>query len=474
MISVLNLLFQGTYSVINGGLTLIEELCKKESTPNYAAEFGDETDHLSRLNFGYAVTGLKALTKIQSHSNCAVFGPTSSGKSSIVIISSAFSLARSKSSMIFNDPSGEIFQRTSGYLSRKGYKILHLDFSNSSRSETFNPLAKCHTIADIQKVALLIIRNALGQSKSDPFWEQAACALISLLATYLVFYAEPQYRTLQNVLRLLEKFAVEPEAIDRIFVQTNDEELLSVYQATVVVGDKTLQSIIISARTALNLFCEQEVCKTTSDNSIDFDLFRREPVALYICNPLKDLMYYKPLSALFIQSLFNHVLSRIPNKDERSIFFLLDEAATMTFPSLSLTVSNIRKYSAGLLLAMQDEMALIAQYGQAEAHQIKTNCGCQVYLKGQPLHTCKELSQILGKYTYTDKKGQDRIRELATPDEIRMLDEAIILIGNYPPLKCKTVPYFENIWIHHRTKSPPYQVPRRTAENPPLIPLGNE
>lgn len=447
-------------------------LTKNKGEHTYNAKWGDGFEHLSRYNLGFAITGSKALTKNISHENVALFGPTGSGKSSVVIISSAFSLARGKSSIIFNDVTSEVYERTSALLAEKGYKILRLDFSNSKNSETFNPLLECKSISDIQKVALLIIRNSIGSSKGDIFWEQSSVMLLSLFARYLVFYTEPEFRTLQNVLFLIEKFAVDGEAIDKMFVRTGDAELLGAYKATIVIGDKTLQSIIATTRTALSLFCDPEVCKTTATNSIDFNLLRNEPVALYVCNPLKDLIYFKPLSALFFQSLFNHVLSRIPGKDERSVFFVMDEAATMRFPNLSTTISNIRKFKAGILLCMQDEMALISQYGQAEAHQIKTNCGTQIYLRGQPLHTATELSKILGKHTHIiDDKGTERTRELMTPDEIRMCDEAIILINNKAPLKCRTVPYFKNMQLSRLTKLPPYLLAEKEVSDPPLIPI---
>ena len=459
------------YALIIGIILVIAGLFSKKPAYTYNADWGNDFEYLSGLNHGFAVTGAKALTKEMSHTNCALFGPTGSGKSSVVIISSVASLAKGKSSLIINDVSGEVWQHTSSFFAEKGYKVLRLDFSDSANSESFNPLMECKSISDIQKIALLIVHNSMGQPKGDPFWEQSSIMLVSLFSRYLVFHTEPEFRTLQNVLRLIEKFAVDGKTLDKLFLATGDEDLLNSYKATIVMGDKTLQSVIASTRTALSLFCDPEVCKTTATNSIDFNLLREQPVALYVCNPLKDLMYFKPLSALFFQSLFNHVLSRIPGKNERSIFFLLDEAATMRFPSLSTTISNIRKFKAGILLCMQDEMALISQYGQAEAHQIKTNCGCQVYLKGQPLHTCKELSQILGKHTHTDEKGVEKTRELMTPDEIRMSDAAIILINNKAPLKCKTVPYYENMWLSKLTKQIPHQIAEREVTEPPLIPF---
>jgi type IV secretion system protein VirD4 len=469
MIAIIQAILSGLHWLIGGAFDLLGQLFSKPPELPYTAEFGDTGAFLSRYNHGYAITGNKAITKQVSYTNCALFGPTGSGKSTVVIISSAFSLSRSRQSMIFNDVSGEIYRQTSGYLAKKGYKILRLDFSDSNHSKTFNPLQDCKSISDIQKIALLIVRNAIGESKGEPFWEQSSIMLISLFIRYLVFHCEAKYRTLQNTLRLVEKFAVNPEVIDRLIVRTHDEELISSYQSTIVMGDKTLQSVIATSRTALSLFNDPEVCKTTAENSISFSLLRERPVVLYVCNPLKDLLYFKPLSALFFQSLFNYALSHIPEQHARSLFIILDEAATMRFPALSTTISTIRKCRASILLCMQDEMSLIAQYGQAEAHQIKTNCGTQIYLRGQPAHTCKELSQVIGKTTYIDESGKERTRELITPDEIRILDEAIILIGNSRPLKCKTVPCYENIFIRSYTKLPTYPLPDKTSAIPHLL-----
>ncbi len=111
------------------GIISLTELCfesvlkvlPQKHDHEYHAEFGRESDHLSRFNHGIAVTGNKAITKAQAHTNVALFGPTGSGKSTIVIISSAISLARGKSSIIFNDVSGEVYDRTSSYLAKKGY-----------------------------------------------------------------------------------------------------------------------------------------------------------------------------------------------------------------------------------------------------------------------------------------------------------------------------------------------------------------
>ncbi len=442
---------------------------KEEVSHTYNAKFGDASEYLSSFNEGFAIVGNKAITKSLSYENCFLCGPTGSGKSSVVIFSSLVNLSKGKSSIIINDVSGELW-KTSAYLARQGYTILRFDASDSTNSETFNPLLLCKTISDINKLALIVVRNAIGQTKGDPFWENSSIMLIALMSRYLVFHTEEKYRTLQNVLRLIEKFAVDGKSVDKLFIRTKNESIIDAYKATLVIGGKTIQAIIASARTALQLFVDIEVCKVTASNSIDFKLLREKPVALYVCNPLKDLKYFKPLASLFFQSLFDFIVSRIPGKDERSIFILIDEFASMRFPDIALTVSNIRKCKAGLLLCMQDEMSLKSQYGEAEAHQIKSNCSTQVYMKGLPLNSCKDLSQILGRYTIIDEEGKEHgARNLMEPDEIRMCDEAIVLINNKPPLKCRTMSYFENIWMGGLTKKGSYKPVRKVISEPCLI-----
>ena len=78
---------------------------------------------------------------------------------------------------------------------------------------------------------------------------------------------------------------------------------------------------------------------------------------------------------------------------------------------------------------------------------------------------------MLGLRTITDEKGIERKRELLTVDEIRMSDDAIIFINNQAPLKCKTVPYYENIWMHQLTVLQPHPFPDKNSANPPLLPF---
>jgi type IV secretion system protein VirD4 len=459
-----------TGSACDVGIGIIQSLFSEKKT-KFDADFLPVAQALSRFNKGFCLTGTRSITVKESYSNCSVYAPSGAGKSSVIVLPTIYNLSRVGSTIICNDPDGVLYSNSAAYLNSLGYIVLKVDFSNPEFSEKYNPLLRCKTVSDIQKVVHLILRNTLGETKGDPFWDRSAEMLTVLFARFLVFHASVEYRTFANVLRLVETFATSNK-LDKIITGTGDEDLISQYKATLANGDKTLQSIISTARAALNIFSDPTIVQTTSSDTIDFTRFRKEKIALFLCNPIKDIHYYKPLSALFFENLFNDIMSRIPTSEENSIFCILEEAATMKFSSLGIAISNIRKFRAGIMLVVQDYQALVSLYGQAEAHNIRTNTYAQVFLPGQPLETCKELEAILGKFTYKDEEtGIEKVRPLLTADECRIITDAIILLGNRPAIRAKMTPYYERYALKMRSELPHIQSAKKQAVTPPIFPI---
>lgn len=449
---------------------MITSLISPKRKTEFDANFVSTNEVLSKEELGFCLTGNYSLSIADSYKNAIALGGSGSGKSSAVLINSALLMAKGNSSLVINDPSHEIRLKVSGALMEEGYEIKVINYS-SLDSECFNPLKRCKTISDIQKLATLLVRNALGDAK-DPFWNKSAESVISLFIRYLVFYTKPEYRTLYNVLHLINVFAGNPENIDRLIVKARDEKMLSEYKAFVAYGDKTLSSILATAKASLTIFTDEIVASITSIDTIDFTEFRKRKVALFINNSVPGMHYYGALSSLFFQQFLNEILTNIPNKDENNIFFLLDEASSMYLPALSTTISNIRKYNSGILLVYQDYHQLEHIYGSYEAKNISANCFAKVYLPGQPIETCKMLETTLGKFEYLDESDVRHTRQLMTADEIRMSDKAIILIGNKPPIHAKLNPYYNSWKLNTKTKLPPYEPECKISfDIPPLIPL---
>jgi type IV secretory pathway TraG/TraD family ATPase VirD4 len=397
-----------------------------------------------------------------------ITAPSGGGKTTLICLPTIYNLSENFS-LVINDPSGnEIYSLTSGALTASGIKILKLDFNNPQSSIGFNALAKCKTHSDIQKVAHVLIKNSMGESK-DVFWERSSEMLICCMAKYLVFHAEPQFKNLANVLHLVNQFAVNPTEIDKLMVATKDQELLQEYKAINATGDKTLQGIISSTRAALNIFQDPSVAMITSHDTLDFEDLRNFRIAIYLCTSVTTATYFRAIAALFYESLFNHILSEIPSQEKYPIAVILDEAASMKFSALSLYIANLRKFRCSVMLLLQSQQQLISLYGNNEAYNIKNNTSYQVYLPRQPLESCKEIFSILGQFQFYDEESNTRkLRPLMTVQEIFQCEETFIIHSNVVT-KTKLVPYYEQPKLKALSQIAPYKFVSEMKFNAPVF-----
>lgn len=460
---VMGLIFSVCEAIFSGLAEIIVAATPSRRKENYNADFIEVTKVLSSNGKGFCLTGDRCLSIKDSYSNGLVFGGSGVGKSSRILIPSILKMAGG-SSLCIHDPSGELFEKTSGAMKKAGYTIKVLNYANTDYSENFNPLHRVQNISDIKKLSRLLIHTSLGTGGKDPFWNSSAESLLSIFIRYVIFYTEKQYHTLYNVLCLINAFSGTPQKVDKLFVQAKDDDLLSEYKAFVAYDSKMLMSFVATVRTALSIFADPQIARVTSTDSIDFESFREEKTILYINNNVNDMKYYSVLSSIFFEQFFASVMSRLPKQNEKPILFLLDEASSLYLNILPTAISNIRKYNSGILQVYQSQGQLFDLYGVPQGRNIIANCFSKVYMSGQPLETARELELILGKYEYIDDENNRRTRQLLTMDEIRILKESIILCGNLPPIKAKMIPYYEQRELKKLTSLPPYQVKQKYYE----------
>ncbi len=419
----------------------------------YKAKFIKETNVLSRYNYGFCLTGKRKLSIKQSHQNALVIGGTGSGKSSVVLISSLLTM---KGNLVAHDPSGELYGKTAGYLHSKGYQVLRLNFTNPAISIGFNPLKHVRNSSDAGKLATLLIQTSLGGS-SENFWNLQA---ISLLTTAIeLLLPEPlQLRTLKSVQSLLQSILSAPEKVLRFVESHPSKRVKKSYQAFVGLEDKLRTNILATALAALTPLNDEMIAKTTSVNTWDMTSLRTGKIVLFVQNPLTEMAYLSSLTSIFFETLWKYVLSSLPKRTDQDIFFLIDEASSLYLPSLSLVVSNLRKFRSGLMLVWQNYNQMVHLYGEAQAHTIASNCLAKLYLSGQSLDTAQSLEAVLGRYEFKDEEGNRHIRPLMTASEIRIMPQnrGLLICSNYRPIKAKLVPYYKRWLLRRRTAlSPP-------------------
>jgi type IV secretion system protein VirD4 len=470
MSQLINAVFGIVFSLLEAIVSALSEIVvsffPSKRKEQYNADFLPANKVLSSHNTGFCLTGTKSLSLHDSYSNAIAFASSGGGKSASILIPSI--LKMTDSSLVVNDPSGELLLKTGTAKEQAGYIVKILNYTTPGYSEYYNPLHRVKTISDIKKISKLLIHASLGGGGKDPFWNMAAENILTVFIRFTIFHAPLEQRNLFNVLCLLDMFSGTPKKVDELFVATKDDALLSAYKSIVSTESKMLSSVVSTAKTALGIFGDPDIAAITSKDTIDFESFRETRTILYINNNVQDLKYYGIITSIFFEQFFGSIMSRLPHKEDASIFFLIDEASSLYLSILPVAISNIRKYNAGILQLYQSQHQLFDLYGIPQGRNIIANSFAKVYLPGQPLDVCRELELLLGKFQYVDDNNHEKTRSLLTLDEIRILKEAIILCGNLPPIKTKLIPYYEQRQLLALSNLPEYKVKATFTESDEL------
>jgi type IV secretion system protein VirD4 len=348
-----------------------------------------------------------------------------------------------EASLICHDPSGELYQRAAGYLVSQGYTLKVINYANAQASDGFNPLHRIRHKGDISYVASTLVHSGQHRARGDPFWSDSAEGLLSTLIG-IILTQPPEQRHLKNVLRLLDHMASNPEAVDQLFIQYAPEELYQSYKAFIALPEKTSLGVVAQAKSALKIFTNDEVAQMTAFDTLDLESLRNHKTAVFIQNAVLTQEYFAPLTSILFGQLFEMLLGALPNKQDRSVFVLVDEASSFK-ANWNMILANCRKFRVGCLLAYQEYSQVVRAFGASEAEAIRSNAFAKLYFTNQPLTTASELEKLMGQFEYEDEKGIRRVRPLMTSSEVREMstDEALLLAGNNPVIRLHLRPYYK-------------------------------
>lgn len=428
---------------------------------------------LSSSHGGFLVDGRSSrLSETASYENVLVQGGVGKGKSSVFVMPNLLSPPASKPSFVILDTSGEIYQHTSGHLSRSGYQIRALNLMNTARSETYNPLARMATPQHVAELAKTLIRSANpGARPSDPFWEQAAEKLIRVLTQCLLNHPDPQFRNLANLRQLVTGFDahIAPKGqlgkIDQYVLTATqaDPGTFASYQAFVQGNFKTIQSVLMSADVALDPLATPEMAALTATNSIRFEELRQGPTALYVMVNQTQMALYAFLLNLFYAELFRELL-RDPHNPGRPVWLMLDEFGHLQVDGFGVFATTARKYKVGFALFLQSLAQLEGRYGRDDAKTIRESLGTEIYLPGMGLDTAREIEARLGRTSNAPLMPASEI--------IRMKEnEALMLHSNRLPVMLKTRRYFKRGDLRTWSRKASARLPSASTNPPPLIQL---
>jgi type IV secretion system protein VirD4 len=418
----------------------------------YRASLQTTESVLSRGSHGYCLNGTHNLSTKDSFMNGMIIGGTGVGKSATVLIPSLLTM---RGSFVIHDPSGELHTKTAYSLLQRGYIIKTINFSDYEASVAFNPLLRIQNQSDINKVAEMLVRTSMKGGGQESFWNLQAQSIIRILITILLTQ-ETKYRNLANVKHLLDCILAKPKELDKLFSRFADDKLFNEYAGIQAYDVKLRTSIIATCQSVLQLFTDSSVAQITSHDTLNMGEFRKQPTALFIQNNVTEQVYFSVLTSLLFEQFIKYTLQNLPSDKDLPIFFLIDEASSLTLPGLPVAIANIRKYRSGILLCYQTFNQVIQTYGKDDAETIRGNCYAKLYFTGQPQQTAEELERLVGKIEYTDAKGIKKIRPLLTSDQIRSMpiEKALLIAGHHRPIRLDMTPYYKNYVFRKATAIP--------------------
>ncbi len=452
-LSIIETVFTFIINVIGDFLHALMDALQKQD--GFNAQFGSESEIASRFNKGFLVSIHRRLTRRKSYENLLVSGPTGSGKTSRILLQNCYMLDRS--TLIINDPAKQIFLESSGFFNKTGKKVLNLNYTDSKISCGYNMLSRIEKPNDINKIAHILVTSSLDKGgNNDPFWSLQSKNIIQIFIR-LVLHQPAEYRNMANVLHVLKNFAADVKKVDSWIAKTNDQPLILDYMALVATPDKTLQNIVASAKSALQLFDDPEIAKTTAFDSINFQKLRETETVLFLHTTVSDQKYVSTLNSIFFEQFYGYVLRDLPKKNDLDLFVILEEGSSIYVPLLPLALANTRKMRCGTILCVQGLSQLKSMYG-SEAENVISNCVTRIFLPGQnSLETLKELETIGGKCFYKDEIGNVRVNPLISVDEIRLMEEhrTLLLSSNKSLIKGRTRQYFRSFKFNAYSKIEP-------------------
>lgn len=382
-------------------------------------------------------------------------------------------------SLFITDAKGELVPLTAGWLSRF-YEVRIFAPLDASQSDGYNPLKHVRNAQDALQLAQCWASNTgggEGHGADAKFW--MSMVIRALNACILHLRASEPDAPFSRLAELLSQHTY--EELRRILLATTSPkaraEALNFFDA-MDRNDKLVAGMMADLGNRFQLFLDDEPCRSTASNSIDFRAMAERPIAFYLVIPTYGADLCAPLFATLIMQMWTAWEIRAREEETRRLPLpvqcYLDEFANLgKIYNLSTHFTTMRSMGVGLLVVLQSHSQIDALYGKAMRNVMLTNCGTHLLLPGAGDEECQYYSRRIGDTTVPTNSqtvigsslfggGQrsfttgETSRRLYPPEELRTMaqNEMLVLSARHAPMLVKTMPYDRDREVMDRANLP--------------------
>ncbi|MEM9991446.1 MAG: type IV secretory system conjugative DNA transfer family protein, partial [Bacteroidota bacterium] len=370
----------------------------------------EQLKQLNRWNHGLTI-GNKALTLPQTTEHTMVYGTSGSGKTKTIIINT---LLNAVGNFLVTDPAQELWNTCSGYLQeKKNMMLMRFCPSMPEQSDTFNPIVHIERLrngASILAESLIIMKYGASSGSDNSFFHSGGKRILKCViqAVSSLVHTHPQVANLHNVYNILNQLQYEREKAQKFIMEHLDEHWQREFMGAMGGNPKQLNDKISTAQEALEFFSDPLVIQMTATNSIDFDVLRKKPAAVFFQVSEDETKYYAPVINLFMALFFKHTLQSDEEKSKQLIplHLILEEAGALgRINGLEVAINQVRKYGVSITMVGQDPLSqFTAIYGKEEGMALINAPNNQVIFGGTPYETAIRIERTLG--TVENDKGK--------------------------------------------------------------------
>jgi len=240
-------------------------------------------------------------------------------------------------------------------------------------------------LADFEAMAASLM--PLHLSGNDPFWINSARTIFSTLAEKLRQMNTPYTRSL-----LQPMFSSDLGHINQLLKGTVAETLVN----------PSVEKMALSIKSTLSTYCKALLYLKAEGQEPLFSIKKwirqeKQDGWIFITSSAEKMEALKPLISVWLDTAARAILSLEPSR-ERRIWLLIDELASLhKLPSLSLLLSQGRKYGLCAASAFQDIHQIRTIYGMDEAQALLAMYNTHILFRTKCPHTAQWMSHLTGQ-----------------------------------------------------------------------------